>query len=119
MNVQDVGISDCAREPIHIPGSIQPHGLLLVVDGGTGRVTYAAGDVEGRLGTPDWQGTRLEHLLGTDAASAVLKSDALPLRNIVPPRATEAFDVRVLPGAREHLVELEPLRSSRWLRCYR
>ena len=22
----------CAREPIHIPGSIQPHGVLLVVD---------------------------------------------------------------------------------------
>jgi len=24
-------ITDCAREPIHIPGSIQPHGLLLTV----------------------------------------------------------------------------------------
>ncbi|MEP0507152.1 MAG: hypothetical protein ABJD38_00370, partial [Aurantimonas coralicida] len=25
----------CDREPIHIPGSIQPHGMLLVADRGT------------------------------------------------------------------------------------
>lgn len=25
-------LSSCAREPIHIPGAIQPHGILLVVD---------------------------------------------------------------------------------------
>ncbi|MGO4122934.1 hypothetical protein AB4Z01_00980 [Inquilinus sp. YAF38] len=28
-------LSACDREPIHIPGSIQPHGVLLVVDAET------------------------------------------------------------------------------------
>ena len=27
-----VDLTDCDREPIHIPGSIQPHGLLLIAD---------------------------------------------------------------------------------------
>ena len=41
-------LTDCDREPIHIPGSIQPHGLLLVVE--------AAGlTVVGRRGR-SWRG---------------------------------------------------------------
>ena len=32
----------CDREPIHIPGSIQPHGMLLVLDEATLRVTHAS-----------------------------------------------------------------------------
>jgi light-regulated signal transduction histidine kinase (bacteriophytochrome) len=33
--VQDVGLdlTVCDREPIHSPGAIQPHGLLLVANG--------------------------------------------------------------------------------------
>ncbi|MGA0546520.1 hypothetical protein ACO2Q1_14700 [Brevundimonas sp. VNH65] len=26
-------LSDCDREPIHVPEAIQPHGLLFLVDG--------------------------------------------------------------------------------------
>ena len=29
---QTVDLTNCDREPIHIPGSIQPHGALLAVD---------------------------------------------------------------------------------------
>lgn len=29
---EDLDLSTCAREPIHIPGSIQPYGMLLVLD---------------------------------------------------------------------------------------
>ena len=29
---QTVDLSNCDREPIHIPGSIQPHGCLIVCD---------------------------------------------------------------------------------------
>lgn len=108
MNSPDLDLSACDREPIHIPGSIQPHGLLLVVDSGTGTVTHAAGDVEDRLGTADWQGAPLQNLLGRDAASALLTPDPASLRNFAPPRAGEAFDVRSLPGPHETLIELEP-----------
>lgn len=108
MNVEGVDLRSCDREPIHIPGSIQPHGLLLVVDRDTGRVIHAAGDVEGRLGVADWEGARLRDLLGAEDASAILESETQMLRHVAPPCAEEAFDLSVAAGAGEHLVELEP-----------
>ncbi len=35
---QTVDLDNCAREPIHIPGSIQPHGVLLAADPSSLRV---------------------------------------------------------------------------------
>ncbi|MET0937135.1 MAG: GAF domain-containing protein [Luteibacter sp.] len=43
-------LTACDREPIHIPGSVQPHGVLIVVDAATGhilQVSENAGDVLG------------------------------------------------------------------------
>lgn len=40
----------CDREPIHIPGSVQPHGALLALDPGDLRVVQAGGDTQGLLG---------------------------------------------------------------------
>ena len=38
MSSATVTLDNCDREPIHVPGSIQPHGCLLACDigGGTG-----------------------------------------------------------------------------------
>ncbi len=44
-------ITNCDREPIHIPGAILPHGVLLVLDIDTLEVLQAAGDLPGLLGT--------------------------------------------------------------------
>ena len=52
-------LTNCDREPIHIPGAILPHGALLVIDAIELTVLQAAGDVAGLLGVP------LERLLGT------------------------------------------------------
>ncbi|PWB29948.1 ATPase [Stenotrophomonas sp. SPM] len=40
--VQDPSLDQCAREPIHTPGAIQPYGLLLVVEPGSLRVLERA-----------------------------------------------------------------------------
>ena len=47
-----VDLTNCDREPIHIPGAILPHGALLVLECETLRVLQAAGDVAGLLGRP-------------------------------------------------------------------
>jgi len=39
---QDLGLSACDREPIHIPGSIQPHGVLFALSRSDGTVTHAS-----------------------------------------------------------------------------
>ncbi len=55
-------LTDCDREPIHIPGAILPHGAMLVLDADTLEVLQAAGDTSRLLGVP------LESLLGQSAA---------------------------------------------------
>jgi light-regulated signal transduction histidine kinase (bacteriophytochrome) len=49
-------IDACDREPIHIPGAIQPHGVLLVLDRDSLEVRHAAGDVAGMLQVDAWIG---------------------------------------------------------------
>jgi light-regulated signal transduction histidine kinase (bacteriophytochrome) len=55
-------LSNCERELIHLPGSIQPHGLLLVLRGPELRVVQASANVERELGVA------VESLLGRRAA---------------------------------------------------
>ena len=43
----------CAREPIHIPGSIQPHGVLLCVAHNDGCITQASANAARVLGPPE------------------------------------------------------------------
>ena len=45
-----VNLTNCDREPIHIPGAILPHGAMLVLECNTLRVLQAAGDTSGLLG---------------------------------------------------------------------
>jgi chemotaxis family two-component system sensor kinase Cph1 len=52
-----INLDNCAREPIHIPGSIQPRGVLLAVR----ELTMTVTQVSGNLG----------ELTGTDAGRAV------------------------------------------------
>jgi len=54
----------CDREPIHAPGSIQPHGMMLIAEMDGLRVRHVAGDIEGRLGVTGWEGQLLKTLVG-------------------------------------------------------
>lgn len=47
-----VDLTNCDREPIHIPGAILPHGAMLVLECHTLRVLQAAGDTAALLGQP-------------------------------------------------------------------
>ena len=47
-----VDLTNCDREPIHIPGAILPHGAMLVLECETLRVLQAAGNTAGLLGQP-------------------------------------------------------------------
>ncbi|MBS0276545.1 MAG: GAF domain-containing protein [Proteobacteria bacterium] len=58
---------NCDREPIHIPGSIQPHGAMLVMEREPLRVAQAGGD--------------LKRILGSDAEDIL----GAPARKFLPP----------------------------------
>src|SRR5450755_1779310 len=49
-----IDVTTCEREPIHIPGSIQPHGILLVLAEPTFRIVQVSENIAGFFGvTPD------------------------------------------------------------------
>jgi light-regulated signal transduction histidine kinase (bacteriophytochrome) len=69
--VEALDLDDCAREPIHIPGAIQPHGAMLVADQTSQEITHAAGDLAALLGGEAWIGRSLGEALGDGIASRV------------------------------------------------
>lgn len=68
---ETVNLSNCDREPIHVPGSVQPHGLLLVVDPAALRVLHVAGPVERLLGVQNWHQALLSDLIGPDQVEKI------------------------------------------------
>ncbi|TDH59091.1 GAF domain-containing protein [Dankookia rubra] len=48
--MQSIDLTICDQEPIHIPGAIQPHGVLLVIDPVSEKILQVAGDTDGLLG---------------------------------------------------------------------
>lgn len=46
----EVSLANCDQEPIHIPGSIQPHGALLAFDA-DGKLAFVSANMDGLLGT--------------------------------------------------------------------
>ncbi|EIM25255.1 ATP-binding protein [Microvirga lotononidis] len=45
LQTQDIDLTACEREPIHIPGNIQPHGILLAVRLSDRTIAYASANV--------------------------------------------------------------------------
>lgn len=68
-----VDLSNCDREPIQIPGSIQPHGAMLVVDPNRFEILFAsenAGELTGYEGLIA-RGTALTSIVGEAAAHEI------------------------------------------------
>lgn len=72
-NDQDLqdAIDNCAREPIQIPGSIQPHGFLLVIDESTMRIVQVSANVE------TWLGLQASELIGVALNGVIHQDDRL------------------------------------------
>ena len=68
--VEDEVLATCAAEPIHVPGAIQPHGVLLHLDDDATQVLAASGNTA-TLGLPEVRDlpTPLAVLLGAPACA--------------------------------------------------
>ncbi|CAN5283106.1 ATP-binding protein [soil metagenome] len=115
-------LSTCAEQQIHIPGSVQPHGVLLAVDQSDLRIVQVSANVNELLGIPHSQllGQSLEILLGelqlrsfSDALSGkeVHSPIPMPLRVLSRPRERE-FDAVVHRVDQLVIIELELAESE-------
>ncbi|MTD45321.1 GAF domain-containing protein [Conexibacter sp. W3-3-2] len=68
-----VDLTTCDREPIHVPGAIQPHGVLLVLDEPDLVIRHASANAAELLGVP------VPQLLGTPLPQAAGVPDAAAL----------------------------------------
>ncbi len=69
----EADLSTCEREPIHIPGSIQPYGVMLVLDRKVRQIEQVAGDAQSILGIAPGQllGHPIAELLDAEATAFV------------------------------------------------
>jgi light-regulated signal transduction histidine kinase (bacteriophytochrome)/CheY-like chemotaxis protein len=123
-----VDLSNCDREPIHIPGSIQPHGCLLACDPGitvirrfsanaTG-ILYADGDLKGQL-IADLLGEEATHDLRNAIAQAPDASRPAVLAHLRLPNGGH-FDIAVHRQQDGAILEFEPsLRRTQPLQLAR
>ncbi|WP_349367415.1 HWE histidine kinase domain-containing protein [Salinarimonas sp.] len=113
----EADLTNCDREPIHVPGSVQPHGLLLALDPPTLAVAQAGGDGPGLVGFENAAllGRRLDEILGAGAAAQVLAHLAEAADTSRPALALHAagvggapLDLAVHRSRGVPIVEIEP-----------
>ena len=86
MSGPSVTLDNCADEPIHIPGSIQPHGVLLACRVGPLTVVQASENVAALLGLS------LEDVLGASVLDLFQPGSASRLRDIAQEHTPRAFN---------------------------
>lgn len=101
-----IGLTSCDREPIHVPGSIQTHGIMLVADPDTLAVVAGAGAIEALLGS-DWHGADLSTLLRQDVASLMTRAVAGPGGTVVG-ESVLGHDLAFHRAGQWLIAELEP-----------
>lgn len=112
-----VDLTNCDREPIHIPGSVQSHGVLLVCGGSDRRIEHASANTQSMLGEAP------ERLLGKSLATVIGPAATVALMNALEITqdsiSARIFRVDLANGKRVHanvvsqagrvIVELEPV----------
>lgn len=124
-----VDLDTCEAEPIHIPGAIQPHGVLLAVDDTSGQIVMASANAAAHLGIPADEATALTlaEVLGEELAERIMGHvDAVrgaPLLAAIPTVEADTTDSGLLRGevcdiavhrsGKRVVVELETLTDDR------
>jgi chemotaxis family two-component system sensor kinase Cph1 len=118
----EVDLTTCDREPIHIPGSIQPHGVLIVADR-QGLVTeQVVGDARSLIGMDAEQafGQPLSAILDADSGAFVAARLGVPSTFVAPVmrlgvrsrQGSVELDLTIHATDRTVIVELEPARRT-------
>ena len=122
---QPSDLTTCDREPIHVPGAIQPHGVLLALDPATMTAVMVSANTEEMLGiAPEaGLGQALSAFVGSEAAVVITTrvrewAPAEPLILRLPPDragalAGQEIDVSLHESGRRLVIEMEPLGRPR------
>ena len=110
-------LDECAREPIHIPGAVQPHGVMIVL-AADNTVQQVSANIDKLLGVaaPDCLGRNLSEILEPVYVDALLKvktEGALqPVQSTVVRKNGREFDAIAHQSGASLIVELEEIQES-------
>ena len=116
---QPVDLTNCDREPIQIPGSIQPHGCLIACDQAGSEIRRYSENAASMLSLHDIEpGMRLEQIFGRELAHTLRNAIATAgdparpaLRHGVALPDGNRFDVAVHAHDSFAILEFEPVRA--------
>lgn len=120
-SLNDVNLTNCDREPIHIPNLIQPHGVLLAVSAAEYEILQVSLNTEQMMGITPQQllGRPLSELIGEPLVDKIRScpsedfNEINPLRiNLDRPENNLTFDAIIHRNGEIVTVELEPISSS-------
>ncbi len=125
-SAEPVNLTNCDREPIHLPGSTQPHGCLIACDARAATVLRHSANTGTLLGVPgDINGVPLEQLLGAEATHT-LRNALATLREGVRPALLSGlkvqggvFDVSIHIFRSTVIIEFEPASPAQPLQLAR
>ena len=109
-----VDLTNCDREPIHIPGSIQPHGCLVACDMTGSTIVRLSQNLHSMLGVDAAPGQRLDEAFGNEIAhtlrNALATSDdpARPALRFGVMLPSGPFDIAVHRMEDGAIIEFEP-----------
>jgi len=116
----EVNLTNCDREPIQIPGSIQPHGCLLACDVSASTILRHSLNAQALLGvTGELNGQKLHAVLGDEVAHTLRNAlartreaarPALSFGVVLP--SGQAVDVAAHTFKGTAILELEPAGAS-------
>ena len=118
----EADLTTCDREPIHVPGSIQPHGVLLVMDRENLKIEQVAGNTADVLGISADRCVTLplSEILDGDTFEFASAQFASSKENVAPtmrlqvqaPLSGRLLDLTIHALGRTAIIELEPIRSE-------
>jgi light-regulated signal transduction histidine kinase (bacteriophytochrome)/CheY-like chemotaxis protein len=107
---RSVDLTNCDQEPIHIPGSIQPHGLLLGLDESTWRIEIVSENVADFLGRDAASILHQDFSELFDEESKKIIVDSIDNSNLV--HLCGPFEIKNADGMRTRLMQGILHRSS-------
>jgi two-component system, chemotaxis family, sensor kinase Cph1 len=113
-----IDLTECDREPIHVPSAVQPHGTLLVVDPALERLIQAGVGAERLIPLSSSPlGQRLTEILGVAAGivgSAVSSREPVYISSLVPePAAGADIDITAHRSHGLIIIEIERAFAAR------
>ena len=112
-----VDLTNCDREPIHIPGSVQPHGCMIVCDAEAVTIRRHSSNASAFLGLGEFElvGRRLEEILGGpvvhEMRNALARSGVPSRAGLMPryrlPALDREFDISIHAFKGNAIIEFE------------